>query len=402
MTNDGDILFYGCDVGKDGGVFIGQLAKLTDADIAASSNKTGSTAKGGDWNLEIRQGDIDAPAFASPEMAQLYQSILAGITSTVTFQTTANFTDKGGSGNGTENVAYKVTGSSSYILQIDGHKTGVAYVTDYYNHYSVGFDGYAANTEDMVTFSFKGGQVFTPSTLNIDNSGGGAQSIVFRGYDASNNLVGTAQTFSINASDSTNAISLTGLTGITTLVVKQSTNGVLKGFLFDDIALANIQLAAAAPTLTSATYNATSGVLDITAADMTTGDSIDNTQLVLKGEGAATYTLTTTGITAASATQVLVTLNGTDKAALGLIMNKASSATSTGGATFNLAGGANWDSSRTTAADATNAVTVSSVPVPTITSSTYNANTGVLVVTGTGFLRFGSSSDNSDPEFDTK
>ncbi|MGZ4954683.1 MAG: DUF4347 domain-containing protein, partial [Methylobacter sp.] len=97
-----------------------------------------------------------------------------------------------------------------------------------------------------------------------------------------------------------------------------------------------------AAAITSATYNATTGVLDVTTVGMTTGDIIDGTKLVLTGEGPTDYTLTTTGITATSATEFLVTLNGADQAALGLIMNKASTS-STGGTTFNLAGNTNWD-----------------------------------------------------------
>ncbi|MFZ6723806.1 DUF4214 domain-containing protein, partial [Undibacterium sp. Ji49W] len=60
--------------------------------------------------------------------------------------------------------------------------------------------------------------------------------------------------------------------------------------------------------------------------------------------------------------------------------------TSTGGTTYNLAAADDWDSAITggNIAVTTAAITVSNVPVPTITSSTYDANTGVLTVTGTG------------------
>ena len=39
-------------------------------------------------------------------------------------------------------------------------------------------------------------------------------------------------------------------------------------------------------TLTSATYDASSGVLSVTAAGMTTGDTIDVTKLTLTGQAA--------------------------------------------------------------------------------------------------------------------
>uniref|UniRef100_UPI0010F857E2 DUF4347 domain-containing protein n=1 Tax=Pseudomonas sp. D(2018) TaxID=2502238 RepID=UPI0010F857E2 len=62
LTADGDILLYGCEVGagSEGEAFLSQLASMTGADIAASSDGTGSNAKGGDWDLEITTGDIAA------------------------------------------------------------------------------------------------------------------------------------------------------------------------------------------------------------------------------------------------------------------------------------------------------------------------------------------------------
>ncbi|NQZ66907.1 MAG: DUF4347 domain-containing protein, partial [Lentisphaeria bacterium] len=58
LSEDGDILFYGCDVaGNEAGVnFLGELAALTGADVAASDDITG---KDGDWVLEVESGEID-------------------------------------------------------------------------------------------------------------------------------------------------------------------------------------------------------------------------------------------------------------------------------------------------------------------------------------------------------
>jgi hypothetical protein len=55
LTEDGDILLYGCNVaaGEDGRTFIEELAELTAADIAASDDLTGA---GGDWELEVNTG----------------------------------------------------------------------------------------------------------------------------------------------------------------------------------------------------------------------------------------------------------------------------------------------------------------------------------------------------------
>jgi serralysin len=60
LTEAGDILLYGCDIaqGDTGQAFIQQLASLTGADVAASTNLTGA---GGDWLLEAQTGGIETP-----------------------------------------------------------------------------------------------------------------------------------------------------------------------------------------------------------------------------------------------------------------------------------------------------------------------------------------------------
>ena len=62
LSVNGDILFYGCNVaaGATGQNFIEQLARVTGADVAASTDLTGATALGGDWVLETSVGSIEA------------------------------------------------------------------------------------------------------------------------------------------------------------------------------------------------------------------------------------------------------------------------------------------------------------------------------------------------------
>ncbi len=141
-----------------------------------------------------------------------------------------------------------------------------------------------------------------------------------------------------------------------------------------------------APTLTSATYDAATGVLAVTGAAMTTGDTIDVSKLTLTGQGGATYTLTSANITASSSTGFSVTLNAADKLAVNSILNN-NGTTSVGTTTFNLAAATNWDATTPSAADATNAVTVSNVTAPTITSAAYDVATGVFTVSGTNLVK---------------
>ncbi|MDN4056203.1 DUF4347 domain-containing protein [Massilia sp. YIM B02763] len=60
LAEDGDILVYGCDTGAGsvGADFVATLASLTGADVAASDDPTGGTARGGDWALEVTQGEV--------------------------------------------------------------------------------------------------------------------------------------------------------------------------------------------------------------------------------------------------------------------------------------------------------------------------------------------------------
>ena len=63
LTENGDILIYGCNVaaGDVGQAFIDALAAATSADIAASTDTTGAAeAFGGNWNLEAQTAAIEA------------------------------------------------------------------------------------------------------------------------------------------------------------------------------------------------------------------------------------------------------------------------------------------------------------------------------------------------------
>ena len=116
-------------------------------------------------------------------------------------------------------------------------------------------------------------------------------------------------------------------------------------------------------------------------------NDIATNRLTFTGEGGTTYTLTTASVEITSGTSFSVALNGTDRAAVNQILNK-NGTSSTSGTTYNLAAAEDWAAGADAAvvvADLTgNGITVSNVAVPTITSATYNAATGALVVTGTG------------------
>ncbi len=148
----------------------------------------------------------------------------------------------------------------------------------------------------------------------------------------------------------------------------------------------------AVPAITSATYNESTGVVTVTgtgflSASGATNDIVAN-KFTLTGEGGATYTLTdTSNVDITSGTSFALTLSATDKAAINEILNK-NGTSSTSGTTYNLAAAEDWDAGADAAvviADTTgNGITRDNVAMHD--ASTYDESTGVVTVTGTGFL----------------
>ncbi|MCE9685551.1 cadherin-like domain-containing protein, partial [Shewanella sp. AS16] len=179
------------------------------------------------------------------------------------------------------------------------------------------------------------------------------------------------------------------LTAVTAGDTSDATNG---------ITVSNV----AAPTVTSAGYDASTGVLTVTGTNLVhatgAGNDIDASLLTLTGEGGSTYTLTDTAdVEIGSVTSFTLTLSATDKAAINLILNKDGNS-STGATNYNLAAADDWQpgaAASSNIADLTNNdITVSNVAVPTIDSATYDANTGALVVTGTDFTKLAGAGND--------
>jgi Domain of unknown function (DUF4347)/NPCBM/NEW2 domain/Glucose / Sorbosone dehydrogenase/Calx-beta domain len=78
LAQDADILFYGCGIaaGEFGQAFIDRISELTDADIAASTDTTGNSAKGGNWNLEYATGKIETSTPFTNSFISSYQGLL--------------------------------------------------------------------------------------------------------------------------------------------------------------------------------------------------------------------------------------------------------------------------------------------------------------------------------------
>jgi Domain of unknown function (DUF4347) len=74
-----DILLYGCNVAATaiGKTFVNQLKAITGANIEASTDLTGNAKEGGNWQLEYKTGNVDAPLAFTDTLKQAYQSVLA-------------------------------------------------------------------------------------------------------------------------------------------------------------------------------------------------------------------------------------------------------------------------------------------------------------------------------------
>jgi len=64
LSEDADFLIYGCNFGEDI-MAVEALAEATGADVAASEDLTGAADLGGDWELEIAEGAIEAQALTA-------------------------------------------------------------------------------------------------------------------------------------------------------------------------------------------------------------------------------------------------------------------------------------------------------------------------------------------------
>jgi uncharacterized repeat protein (TIGR01451 family) len=78
LSADADIMLFGCDLASSpmGHSFVEQIALLTGADVAASNDLTGSAALGGDWDLEVTTGAIEANVALSDSAQANFNGLL--------------------------------------------------------------------------------------------------------------------------------------------------------------------------------------------------------------------------------------------------------------------------------------------------------------------------------------
>lgn len=105
------ILLYGCNVaaGDAGAEFIEKLHQRTGAEIAASTTKIGHISQGGNWELDVRIGELKTDIAILPSAQKTYSGILANpvanndsvvgnVRQQFSFDVTTNDTDADGNG----------------------------------------------------------------------------------------------------------------------------------------------------------------------------------------------------------------------------------------------------------------------------------------------------------------
>ena len=150
LAADGDILIYGCDVGTgtDGKALVDEIARITQADVAASTDATGATQEGGDWTLEYTTGAIESRSLA---FADAVDPFLLGAPSVTSVDDT---TYVEGSGAVVVDSNITITGGSSYdgkyirFSLTNGQSTDILTLTN------------AANVNASGAISYSGSSVY--------------------------------------------------------------------------------------------------------------------------------------------------------------------------------------------------------------------------------------------------
>ncbi|RQO81741.1 putative Ig domain-containing protein [Acidovorax sp. FJL06] len=404
LTADGDMLVYACNLasGGQGLQFLDTLAALTGADVAASTDLTGAARLGGNWTLEARAGVVEAPlAFDASALAR-YNGLL-GIASenfdgagllieySVSSMNVNGWTFTSASSN---DMATPNAGDQAFNSNLDGSGSDRNFVWNLNGNVISSFSMKSTDGTDFKLNSF------------VLGSSAGATAVTVSAYRG-NALVVAGELVNMTSSDSADHITFANL-GNTAggsyglLTFDSSCDNVdeirfsWSGAVTPEIDDISISAAVVGPTITSATYDASAGILAVTGTNMVAGDVVDPGKLTLTGQGGQTYTLTSPNTTASSSTAFSVTLNAEDKAAVNGLLNR-NGTSAVDFTAFNLAAAANWDSNASAPADLTgNTVTVSNVSAPTITSATYDASNHVLTVTGVNLVRtVGTNNDIS-------
>ncbi|WP_039279437.1 putative Ig domain-containing protein, partial [Pectobacterium brasiliense] len=206
LTQDGDLLLYGCDIAQDTGKsFVSLLSQLTQADIAASDDLTGAIAKGGNWQLETTVGSIETNNAALGEITREYNNLLAS--PTLGTNTFSQFS-------GSTTFVSSQPGLQSYD-DINNGFTYIASSTDRVTLQTVAISGnqvlntIVAPGGDLNYFAVKStdGSEFKLSSIDLRGLGSYASTFTITGYKDGSAVAGATQTITLTTAFQTATLS---------------------------------------------------------------------------------------------------------------------------------------------------------------------------------------------------
>ncbi len=79
LSENADLLIYGCSfgLGEQGAEAALKLGQLTGADVAASTDNTGHSSLGGDWDLEFSMGPVETPLIVTRAIHESWLQLMA-------------------------------------------------------------------------------------------------------------------------------------------------------------------------------------------------------------------------------------------------------------------------------------------------------------------------------------
>ncbi|MEK1904407.1 MAG: DUF4347 domain-containing protein, partial [Pseudomonas sp.] len=190
LSESADIQLYGCKVGagEAGRTLVNELARWTGADVAASDDDTGAGVAGGDWNLEVRSGDIDKSIALSSAALSGYDDLLANAAPTTSLSASGAQVLLG------DNFTFTVNFDNT------SSQAGFAPFIDLFLP-ATGKDGAGGATDDGITFVSASylGQTLVSHVITFDANGQATHPLA---VDASGNpLIINAATFGMRAGD---------------------------------------------------------------------------------------------------------------------------------------------------------------------------------------------------------
>lgn len=182
LSEDGDLLLYGCSVGsgESGVEFIASLARVTGADVAASSDPTGASDLGGNWVLEHAFGTVEAAALE----LDAFQGLLAAFSDDM----------NNAGGNAASFVRTQGGVSFTYTFTAQGDGGDLAYESQFGSGDSASMSMMSSTenlaTTERVTITRTDLADFTFTSIYLDNTN--TETVFVAGY-LDGEIVGSAQ-----------------------------------------------------------------------------------------------------------------------------------------------------------------------------------------------------------------